>query len=77
MTTSPTVAVVTGAGRGMGRSCADALARTVDTLALVDRDPDLLATACDQLGATGATVTTRSIVHTNTAESQFTCVVIW
>lgn len=57
MTSPPTVAVVTGAGRGMGRSCADALASTVDALVLVDRDPDLLAAACDQLGATGATVT--------------------
>ncbi|HMG42571.1 MAG TPA: SDR family oxidoreductase [Acidimicrobiales bacterium] len=48
---------MTGAGRGMGRSCADALADTVDALVLVDRDPDLLTTARDQLAATDATVT--------------------
>jgi NAD(P)-dependent dehydrogenase (short-subunit alcohol dehydrogenase family) len=57
MTESPTVAVVTGAGRGMGRSCADALIGTADAVVLVDRDPELLATAGDQLAATGGSVT--------------------
>lgn len=47
-----TVGVVTGAGRGMGRSCADALVGTVDVL--VDRDVDLLATAAAELTAAGA-----------------------
>jgi NAD(P)-dependent dehydrogenase (short-subunit alcohol dehydrogenase family) len=39
MTIAPTVAVVTGAGRGMGRSCADALVGTVDTVVLVTATP--------------------------------------
>jgi NAD(P)-dependent dehydrogenase (short-subunit alcohol dehydrogenase family) len=56
MTIRPTVAVVTGAGRGMGRSCADALVGTVDTVVLVDRDADLLATAGHELAATGANI---------------------
>ena len=57
MTASPTVAVVTGAGRGMGRSCADALAGTVDTLVLVDRDRDLLAVTGQELNDAGSQVT--------------------
>lgn len=46
-----TVGVVTGAGRGMGRACAHALAGTVDHLVLVDRDADLLAAAADALAS--------------------------
>jgi NAD(P)-dependent dehydrogenase (short-subunit alcohol dehydrogenase family) len=40
----------------MGRSCADALVGTVDTVVLVDRDADLLATAGHELAATGANI---------------------
>lgn len=58
MTIAPTVAVVTGAGRGMGRSCAGALVGTVDTVVLVDRDADLLATTGRDLAATGANIET-------------------
>src|SRR5258708_972291 len=58
MTIRPTVAVVTGAGRGMGRSCADALVGTVDTVVLVDHDADLLATAGRELAATAANIET-------------------
>jgi hypothetical protein len=35
----------------MGRSCSDALVGTVDTVVLVDRDADLLATAGHELAA--------------------------
>ncbi|SDS32301.1 SDR family NAD(P)-dependent oxidoreductase [Actinopolymorpha singaporensis] len=37
---SPTVAVVTGAGGGIGGACARALAGSHDTVICVDRDPD-------------------------------------
>lgn len=53
MTSTRTVAIVTGAGRGMGRACADALVGTVATLVSVDRDERLHATACDELSARG------------------------
>src|SRR5688572_5182129 len=49
MSEAQTVGVVTGAGRGMGRACAVRLAGQVDTLVLVDRDPDGLANAADAL----------------------------
>ncbi len=44
--------IVTGAGRGMGRACAERLARAVDLLALVDRDEAGLGAAADALAAT-------------------------
>lgn len=56
MSAAPTVAVVTGAGRGMGRACADALAGTVDVVVLVDRDADLVETASVELTSAGTTV---------------------
>jgi NAD(P)-dependent dehydrogenase (short-subunit alcohol dehydrogenase family) len=52
----PTVAVVTGAGRGMGRSCADALIGAVDSIVLVDRDQGLLTAAHADLVAAGTDV---------------------
>ena len=45
----PTVGVVTGAGRGMGRACADRLQHTTDVLVLVDLDADGLAEAAATL----------------------------
>jgi NAD(P)-dependent dehydrogenase (short-subunit alcohol dehydrogenase family) len=57
MTDRQTVGVVTGAGRGMGRSCASVLLGTVDHLVLVDRDADLLASAVEELRSGGASVT--------------------
>jgi NAD(P)-dependent dehydrogenase (short-subunit alcohol dehydrogenase family) len=48
-----TVAVVTGAGRGMGRSCADAVPGIVDTVVLVDRDAGPLDAAAAELAAAG------------------------
>ena len=42
--------VATGAGRGIGRACAERLATQVDTLVLVDRDPDGLSDAAAALG---------------------------
>jgi len=42
-----TVALVTGAGRGIGAACARRLAPTVDTLLLTDLDDaNLTKTAC-------------------------------
>jgi NAD(P)-dependent dehydrogenase (short-subunit alcohol dehydrogenase family) len=43
------IALVTGAGRGMGRACAERLAPTADVLVLVDRDEDGLADAAGAL----------------------------
>jgi len=57
MTDTQTVGVVTGAGRGMGRSCADVLVNTVDHIVLVDRDADLLEAAAGELRSVGVSVT--------------------
>src|SRR5207237_6900190 len=46
-----TVGIATGAGRGMGRMCADRLADMVDVLILVDLSAASLATAADELSA--------------------------
>ena len=46
------IGMVTGAGRGMGRACAERLAPDVDVLALVDRDEGGLAAAADALATT-------------------------
>ena len=43
------IALVTGAGRGMGRACAERLAPTADVLVLVDRDEEGLADAAGAL----------------------------
>jgi NAD(P)-dependent dehydrogenase (short-subunit alcohol dehydrogenase family) len=48
-----TVAIVTGAGRGMGAACAARVADMVDALILVDRDEVLLATQADMLASAG------------------------
>lgn len=56
MTANATVGVVTGAGRGMGRACADALVEAVEVLVLVDLDADLLAVANGGLSSAGAAV---------------------
>jgi NAD(P)-dependent dehydrogenase (short-subunit alcohol dehydrogenase family) len=51
-----TVGLVTGAGRGMGRACAHELAAMVDTLVIVDLDPDGLADAVGALESSAAIV---------------------
>jgi NAD(P)-dependent dehydrogenase (short-subunit alcohol dehydrogenase family) len=58
-----TVGIVTGAARGMGAACAERMARTVDTLLLVDRDADSLEAAADALvdGGAIATLETRVV----------------
>ncbi|MFA5885418.1 MAG: SDR family oxidoreductase [Acidimicrobiia bacterium] len=43
------IALVTGAGRGMGRACAERLAPTAEVLVLVDRDEEGLADAAGAL----------------------------
>lgn len=52
----PTVAIATGAARGMGRACATRFAATADVLLLVDRDESALAEAADTLGSSGARI---------------------
>ena len=47
----PTVAIATGAGRGMGFECARRLVDKVDVLLLVDRDKGLLDAAVESLSA--------------------------
>ena len=47
------VAVVTGAGSGIGRATAELLARRGCDLALVDRDPDSLRATSDLVSAAG------------------------
>ena len=51
-----TVGIATGAGRGMGYSCALRLAQTVDVLLLVDRDQEGLASATATLAPAGAAI---------------------
>ncbi|MEI8000480.1 MAG: SDR family oxidoreductase [Actinomycetes bacterium] len=51
-----TVALVTGAGRGMGRSCATALAGAADVLVLADLDEAGLAVAAGELAGSCGTV---------------------
>ncbi|MFM8303670.1 MAG: SDR family NAD(P)-dependent oxidoreductase, partial [Actinomycetota bacterium] len=50
------VSIATGAGRGMGRACAERLAATSDVLVAVDRDEVALGDALTTLRATAATV---------------------
>jgi NAD(P)-dependent dehydrogenase (short-subunit alcohol dehydrogenase family) len=49
-----TVGIATGAGRGMGRACADRLAAMVDTLLLVDLDEQSVTQAAKDLAGVGA-----------------------
>lgn len=51
-----TVSIATGAGRGMGRACADRLAVTADVLVVVDRDETALGAAAEALGGAGARI---------------------
>lgn len=51
-----TVSIATGAGRGMGRACADRLAATSDVVVVVDRDEAGLGAAAEALGSSGARV---------------------
>jgi NAD(P)-dependent dehydrogenase (short-subunit alcohol dehydrogenase family) len=48
-----TVGIATGAGRGMGRACADRLAETVDALLLVDLDEESATAAAGELAGSG------------------------
>lgn len=48
-----TVGVVTGAGRGMGLSCARELAGQVDILLMVDRDAEAVTAAAEDLSGSG------------------------
>lgn len=52
-----TVGVVTGAGRGMGRACADRLVDMVDTLLLIDRDEASVTAAAADLSGVGGRAT--------------------
>jgi NAD(P)-dependent dehydrogenase (short-subunit alcohol dehydrogenase family) len=54
MSGNETVGVVTGAGRGMGRTCAELLANTVDALVLVDLDEKGLDAASGELAGSPA-----------------------
>ncbi|MEL7208473.1 MAG: SDR family NAD(P)-dependent oxidoreductase, partial [Actinomycetota bacterium] len=50
------VALITGAGAGIGSAVTERFAGEGATLWLNDRDGDALATVCEQAGAVGATV---------------------
>ena len=52
------VAAVTGAARGLGRACAERLAKGRLSLALIDTDGDELARTGEALAASGATIVT-------------------
>lgn len=57
----PTVALVTGAGRGMGRACAAPLAAASDVVVLVDRDEAALAEAAATLAAGGTQIVAEAL----------------
>jgi len=65
-----TVSIATGAGRGMGRACADRLAATSDVLVLVDRDEQLLGEAAVALGTTGPRIVPLTLDVTDAAAVQ-------
>ncbi len=51
-----TVGVVTGAGRGMGRACADRVAEVVDVVLLVDLDEETATVAAKEIARKGRIV---------------------
>ncbi|MRX42650.1 SDR family NAD(P)-dependent oxidoreductase [Agromyces kandeliae] len=55
------LAVVTGAGSGMGRASAELLAARGCSLAVVDRDPDALRSLASELGGRGVAVSAHTI----------------
>lgn len=62
------VGIVTGAGRGMGRACAEQLVERVDHLLAVDLDADGAAAAAEELnGFDGASVEAVAMDVTDTA----------
>jgi NAD(P)-dependent dehydrogenase (short-subunit alcohol dehydrogenase family) len=58
-----TVGIATGAGRGMGRACADRLAVMVDVLLLVDRDDAAVTAAAGELTASVAGTAGRAAIE--------------
>jgi NAD(P)-dependent dehydrogenase (short-subunit alcohol dehydrogenase family) len=62
------VAVITGAGGGIGTACARSLASEHDTLVLVDRSPELLAATTEAIADGGTAVTTIACDITDCAD---------
>lgn len=56
MTEYPKVALVTGAGSGIGRATAEWLLRSGTKVAMLDRDAELLESAADELARAGSEV---------------------
>jgi 3-oxoacyl-[acyl-carrier protein] reductase len=55
------LALITGAGQGIGQACAEVFARNGADLILLDKNPETLAAAADKIAPMGRQVVTRAL----------------
>ena len=54
-------ALITGAGQGIGRACAEVFAKNGADLILLDKNPETLALTADKIAPIGRQVVTRAL----------------